>query len=255
MRHERIERLVSIRDDKPFVIAHRGLAHLFPPNTLPSFVGAIAAKADMVELDFHVTADEKLVCVHDGAMRRYLDPTQYSAEVLDRPISMTTLAQLREFDVGIKVDARFKGTTVPTLDDTIDCCRDTVLLIERKTGTPEQTLALLDRHAAADRVIVQAFDMAYLKALHALAPRIVLAALDGGTPEKPINLDKFREVGASAIHWGDCLRKADIDAMHAGGFPVWMYTLNSEIAWRGAVELGIDGITTDYCDVIREVVT
>ncbi len=251
---ERIERLVSIQDDKPLVIAHSGLAHLYPSNTLPSFTAAMAAKADMVELDFHVTSDEQLVCIHDGAMRRYLDPAAYPADVLDRPIAMTTVAQLREFDVGAMKEARFKGTTVPTLDETVDCCRDTVLLIERKTGTPEQTLALLDRHAAADRVIVQAFDMAYLKALHALSPHIVLVALGGGTPEKPINLGGFRDAGASAVHWGDCLRKADVDAIHAGGFPVWMYTLNSEVAWRGAAELTIDGITTDYCDVIREVI-
>lgn len=245
---------MSVQPEKPLVIGHRGLPHSHPENTIPSFQAAIAAKADMIELDFQVTADAALVCVHDVTMKRYVDPALHHSDLPARPVSSYTLAQLKELEVGAWKDARFKGTQVPTLGEALDACRGTVLLVERKSGTPEQTLAVLNQHAAIDRVIVQAYDMAYLKAMRALAPTLALVALGSGTMGNRIDLATFHAAGAGAIHWNDRLRAADIDAMHAGGLAVWVYTLNSEIAWRGATELRIDGITTDYCDAIRQVI-
>ncbi len=236
------------------MIAHRGLSSLYPENTLASFEAAIAAKADMIELDFQTTLDMSLVCVHDATMKRYLDPVRCRPGLADRPVSSYTLAQIRELDVGAWKDPRFEGVVVPTLDEALDCCRNSVLLIERKSGTPEQTLAVLDRHAAVERVILHSFDLDYLKAMHAIAPGLALVALGGDVFGSPPNLEVCRSVGAVAIHWNDGLCQADVDLLHAEGFPVWVYTLNSELAWRGAVELGLDGITTDRCDVIRDIV-
>jgi len=32
------------------------------------------------------------------------------------------------------------------------------------------------------------------------------------------------------------------------GLKVWSYTLNNETTWRGAQSMGLDGVTTDFCD-------
>ena len=39
------------------IIAHRGASAYYPENTLPSFEGAIAMGADMVEFDVQLTSD------------------------------------------------------------------------------------------------------------------------------------------------------------------------------------------------------
>lgn len=251
MSRQRVEQLSSIQADRPRVIAHRGLSSLYPENTLISFDAARKAGPDMIELDFHETADGHLVCVHDHTLRRYLGPDA-PADIADRPIEKFTLAQLRELDLGAWKDARFKGTRIATLDEALDTCRDTILLIERKSGSPEQTLDVLKRHGAIDRVIVQSFDLEYVKVVHDLAPQVTVAALGGGALNGSAGVNRLRATGASAIHWSDSLTKSDVDQLHAEGWGIWIYTLNSELSWRGAAAMGIDGITTDRCDVARE---
>ncbi len=248
--NDRIRALMSPQPaDHPLVIGHRGLAWSYPENTLPSYDAAVAARADMVELDFHPTVDSHLVCVHDTTLARYLDP-HLDRDLMYRPVVSYTLDELRRLDVGTWKDKRFAGTTVPALDEVLDkYSRACVLLIERKAGTPEQTLEALQRRDAVEHVVVQSFDWVYLAHLHALAPTLALAALGSGAVEGRI--DTLRATGATAAHWNDQLRAADVAAIHAAGLPLWLYTLNSELAWRGALAMQIDGIATDRCDEAR----
>jgi glycerophosphoryl diester phosphodiesterase len=50
---------------RPLVIAHRGASAIAPENTIEAFERAIAAKADMIELDVRRTRDGELVVQHD----------------------------------------------------------------------------------------------------------------------------------------------------------------------------------------------
>ena len=51
-------------------IAHRGEPVDHKENTLPSFLAAISAGADMVELDCRVTRDKRVVVLHDPTLER-----------------------------------------------------------------------------------------------------------------------------------------------------------------------------------------
>lgn len=251
--NEQVQELLSIRPPgKPLIIGHRGLAWSYPENTRPSFEAAIAGKADMVELDFRPTVDGHLVCIHDATLKRYLDPVLHP-DLQSRPVASYLLEELLRLDLATWKHPQFAGVTVPTLDEILGSySRQCVLLLERKDGTPEQTLELLQRHDALERVIVQSFDWQYLSDLHRLAPTLALVALGGGMFTGQI--DALRDTGASALHWNDLLSAADVAMLHDAEFPVWVYTLNSELAWRGAAAMGIDGITTDRCDTARTVV-
>ena len=46
----------------PIVVAHRGGADLGMENSLSCIEKGIAAGADMVEIDIHLTADHRLAC-------------------------------------------------------------------------------------------------------------------------------------------------------------------------------------------------
>ena len=52
----------------PLIIAHRGDSKVAPENTLPAFVSAVQAGADLVELDYLHSADGVPVVFHDGAI-------------------------------------------------------------------------------------------------------------------------------------------------------------------------------------------
>jgi len=246
----------SASSPQPIVIAHRGLSWAYPENTLVSYQAAADAGADLIELDYYPTTDDVLVCVHDGVLDRYLGKTA-SPELRQRPIVSLSWQELRGVDVGQWKDARFTGTRVPCLSEVLERfagASGPPLLLEQKAGPPEQILALLRQFDAVKKVIVQSFDWAYLAQLHALEPNVVLAAL-GGWGSKPFSSETPREIlaiGARIVHWRDSIGQRDIAAAHAAGLPVWIYTLNTELACRGAQALGADGIATDRCDFIRE---
>ena len=251
--NEQIRHLISQHPDRPLVIGHRGLAWSHPENTQPSFDAAIAAGADMVELDFQVTADGALACVHDVTLKRYVPESLHDHDLPARTISSYTLAQLREFDLGAWKHPKFAGTHVMTLDEVLETYRGRgVFLLERKSGTPQQVLDVLTKHNAIEHVVLQAYDLPFLKQIHAMSPSLAIAALGEG--DFTNRLDAFKATGAQAIHWGATLRRDEVASIHAAGLALWMYTLNTELTWRGAQALGIDGITTDRCDEIRGVI-
>lgn len=56
-----------------FNIAHRGLPTKCPENTVYSCEEAIKGGAEALELDFHVTKDNEIVCMHDVTLNAVID--------------------------------------------------------------------------------------------------------------------------------------------------------------------------------------
>ena len=52
------------------IIGHRGAAGLAPENTMEAFRAGFEAGADMMELDVRLTADKRLVVIHDALLLR-----------------------------------------------------------------------------------------------------------------------------------------------------------------------------------------
>ena len=74
------------------IVAHRGASLDAPENTLAAFRLAWSQGADAIEGDFRLTKDGRIACLHD-------DTTQRTAG-LDLTVADSTLAELRELDVG-----------------------------------------------------------------------------------------------------------------------------------------------------------
>ena len=55
-------------------IGHRGNSLFAPENTLAAFIAALG-KADLVELDGHVSSDGVIVVMHDSTVDRTTDGT------------------------------------------------------------------------------------------------------------------------------------------------------------------------------------
>ena len=71
-------------------MAHQGGEDERPSNTMYAFRKAIAAGADMLELDVHATQDGQLIVMHDWTVDRTTDGTGYVTDL--------TLAQVRALD-------------------------------------------------------------------------------------------------------------------------------------------------------------
>ena len=107
-------------DGFPGLYAHRGLWNEDrPENSLPAFRAAVE-NGYGIELDVHITADDKLVVFHDDDLKRMCGD--------DRMLADCTLAQLREL--------RLKNTeeTIPTFDEFLETVNGRVpLVVEIKT--------------------------------------------------------------------------------------------------------------------------
>ena len=113
----------SKRKRPAWVIAHRGASKEFPENTLIAFDEALGRGADGIECDLQLSRDGVPVIYHDRTLTR--------AGGGRKRVSRLDLAQLERLDPGARVDARFRGQHIPTLERLLDRYADkTRLLLE-----------------------------------------------------------------------------------------------------------------------------
>jgi glycerophosphoryl diester phosphodiesterase len=142
----------------PQVIAHRGASAVATEHTLEAFEEAIAAGADILELDVHLTADGVPVIAHDRDLERALG--------VPLAIAQTPLAELHHAIAAAHPD-REPEALLLTLDDVLRRFDDARLNIELKDRGGELAhgvAALIEAHGAHDRVLVASF---HRRALHA----------------------------------------------------------------------------------------
>lgn len=240
--------------DRVLVIAHRGDSSRAPENTLVAFRSAVAAGADLVELDYHHSSDNAPVVLHDDQ----LDRTTDAVAVFGRghiPVASKSLATLKCLDAGSWFGPEFSGQRVPTLSEALDVIQQgAITLVERKAGDAATCVAILERKQLLDDVVVQSFDWEFLQQCHRLAPRLILAAL--GSEE--LNADTLRRIqatGADILGWHhEHTGSVQIELAHRQRLKIWAYTVNDPSRAKQLLDHGIDGIITDAPALMREVI-
>jgi glycerophosphoryl diester phosphodiesterase len=133
------------------VFAHRGGCALGPENTMAAFDRGLAAGADGLELDVHLSSDGLPVVCHDAT----LDRTTNTSGRLDQ----RTAAELSRVDAGFRwVDAagnalfRACGVGIPTLREVLRRFPDVPIIIEMKVDHREMGRAVAAEVLAASAV-------------------------------------------------------------------------------------------------------
>jgi glycerophosphoryl diester phosphodiesterase len=255
--------LKLIASQRPLVIGHRGYCAFAPENTLPSFKLAVAAGADLVELDYHPSKDGKLMVLHDRDLDRTTDATSQWGQKHIR-VESRTAAEIQSLDAGKWFDPKYAGTRIPLLAEALDTIsKGSVTLIERKAGAPADCLKLLRDKGLINRVVVQSFDWQYLHGIHGQEPEQVLGAL--GPPERLANgkkpsgipaqlnatwLDELQKAGAKVAVWDPTVTKEAVQLAHQRGLKVWVYTINDPAQANHLLDMGVDGIITNNTSLI-----
>ena len=122
-------------------IAHRGASAYEPENTLHAFERAIEMGATMLELDVHLSRDERVVIIHDADLARTTDGVGH--------VSDLSLAEIRRFDAGL-------GERVPVLEEAIELARGRAQLYIELKGqrTPASVIDVLRRTSFLDGAIL-----------------------------------------------------------------------------------------------------
>jgi len=236
--------LERIQSSRVLVIAHRGNSRHAPENTLPAFQSAAKLGVDFLELDYRHTADDVPVVFHDQFLDRTTDAARHWPGIRI-PLDSKTAAEVRTLDAGRWFSPEFEGTRLSTLADLLAELPDSCFMIERKSGSAEVCVRLLEQARATDRVIVQAFDWDFLRDCRARSPRIVLGAL-GSKQLTDEHIRQAGALGAAVMGWEAASLDAEtIARVHAAGLRVWAWTVDElELAER-LLAAGVDGLISN----------
>jgi len=241
------------------VVAHRGFSGIAPENTLAALNAAQKAGADRVEFDVHLTADGIPVVIHD----RKLDRTTSGKG----PVVGKTLEEIRKLDAGSWFDARFKGEPVPTLDEALALCKGRIAVnIEIKSeavkggkeippdGVEAKVVEAIRRHGLVDTAVVSSFEPLALERIHRLAPEVSLQSLYNGKRQKGLGP---REVCGDHSRAFNCSMKEVtpewIAGAHRAGLKINVYTVDDPEDQKKMIQLGVDGIITNWPDRLLSV--
>ena len=239
---------------KVTLTGHRGAAGYAPENTLSSIRKALEIGVVRVEIDVQQTKDGVVVALHDRTLQR---TSNGKGEVKN-----FTFNQVQRLDAGSYFSSDFKGEKIPSLDEIFELVDGkSILLIEIKDGgeyypnIEENILSSIEKYNAKDWVIIHSFNDLPLIKINKIAPEITLHKLFvGKLPWFPLFLDtKIRYNSYENYPYVNefsfnhqFVNKATIDQVHALGKKVNVWTANDSIRIQQLIELGVDGIITDY---------
>lgn len=217
------------------IIGHRGAAGLAPENTMEAFRAGYDAGADMLELDVRVTADKKLVVVHDPRLTR----THHHHD----SIASLTYSQLHELTT---------DKPVPLLEEVLDEFFGKIYLnIELKSrGSGDLLVKLLKRKYAKrvaqwEYVIISSFKATELMRIRRQAKHANLALLHAQNPFIFIayhRLIKFTAVGFHRLY----LNRFALEIAKRAGIFIYVYTVDRPKALRHLEAQHVEGIVTNY---------
>ncbi len=246
--HELLENLNRREMPRPVIVAHRGFAGRYPENTLAAFRAGGATGAEVVELDYHHSADGVPIVIHDATVERTTNGDQLwrneRLEVASRPAK-----ELIQLNPTAKHERTIEGERLPMLAEalvTIQASR--VTMIERKSGDAETLLRLLREMECERDVVVQAFDWDFLRDCRRLSCDVVLGALCK-EEMTPALVSEAAAIGVEIITWKrELLHAAKIELIHAAGKQAWTYTVNETAHAQELIAAGIDGLISNFPD-------
>lgn len=255
-------------DKSPVTVAHRGASGYAPENTLAAVRKADRLGFDWVENDVQRTKDGELVVMHDTTLSRTTNVESLYPKRSPWKVSDFTAKEIARLDAGSWFSDDYKGEKVPTLKQYLKQVTKNGqnLLLELKApelypGIEAQTLrelrshGWLDRSHLKDRLVIQSFNADAVRTTHVLNSRVKTGFL--GNP-KVSELDSYAKFTDQINPTHSAATKDYVDAVHARKgalgkrMEVFTWTVNDASTARTVNKAGVDGIITNFPDVVRD---
>lgn len=246
----RLTQLGQQADARCLVIGHRGAAAVCPENTLPSFLTARDAGADMIELDVQQSADDVLIIFHDDTLDRLCGEA-------------TALGALPASVLAAKIIGHWCGqpVTIPSLSQVFGTLGNFLLYnVELKTdtvhypGIEARLAALVASHKLTPQVLVSSFNYESLRLMRQCDPRLSLGMLLSPEQAKQCGslqgiITLARELACFSVHpeFSVVRQWPALGTMcHAAGLRLFPWTVDNQADWQFLIDVvGVDGIITN----------
>ncbi|MBC7416977.1 MAG: glycerophosphodiester phosphodiesterase [Pedobacter sp.] len=261
-----------------------GCRGIMPENTIEGMIKAIDLGVNTLEMDAVISKDKKVVLSQEPYFNN-----EFSLQPNGKPITFKDqkkfnmykmdYSEIKTFDVGSKVHPRFRGQMKfkaykPLLSETIDAVeayvkkkrlKKSYYSIETKSikngdnefqPEPAEFVELImdvvNKKRIAKRVIIESFDMRTLKYLHEHYPKIKTSLL---IDEKEPLETYLAELGFNPTIYSPysiLVGKGLVDRCHDLGIKIIPWTVNSLKDLKYFLALGVDGIITDYPNLMQQ---
>ena len=240
---------------RPLLFAHRGFSGIYPENSPLAFrMAAEKTNADGIESDVHISKDGQLVIFHDASVERTSNGTGFIRDL--------TYAQLLELDIGAWKSPEFAGQHIWTLGQLLDFCREARMLLNLELknyevfydGLEQRVIDEVCARGMQEQVFVSSFNHISMQRFKDLCPEIETGLLY----DKPL-LDMEHYLlpsNADNMHPRYMLLQYQpelMDLFHSRGMKVNTWTVNDEADMRDMIHRGVDGIISNYPDLLCRV--
>ena len=247
--------------DGILVLAHRGGRGLWPENTLFAFRKSVDLGADALDFDIHSLQDGSFVVIHDDTVNRTTNGTGNVSDFTLNDIQSLDAGYHWTDDNGSSYPYRGQGVQIPTLVEVFEEFPDTRMNIEIKTGQPdavEKFCRLIHDYNKQDQTVVASFDRKVIQDFRNRCPDIATAA--AAAEAWPffvfdlLRLGKIYHPDAETMQV-PAYRNADllltrrfVQTIHDHNMEIYVWTINDIEQMKTLIEMGVDGINTDYPD-------
>jgi glycerophosphoryl diester phosphodiesterase len=236
----------------PLAIAHRGGSLDGVENSLAAFRRAVELGYRYLETDVHATRDGVLVAFHDDELDRVTDRSGQ-------------IADLRWEEIR---DARIGGREpIPLLSELLHALPDVRWSIDPKSDAAVEPLVrVLRDQASLERICIGSFDQRRLLRIRRALPAVATSA--GPWEVRTLFFAARRALPRALVpraavcvqvpeaHEGRrIVDRRFVEAAHARGLPVHVWTVNEPVRMHWLLNLGVDGIVTDDLVALRDVLS
>ena len=256
---------------------HRGTRGLMPENTIPAMKKALDLGVQTLELDVVISKDNQVVVSHDAYMSADIttkpDGTPVTtAEQKSINLYQLTYAQIRTYDVGSRPHPQFAQqqkfrTYKPLLTELIDSVEayakvknlplpryNVEIKMSPETDSvynpgPAEFVRLvlpICQQKLGKRFNIQSFDARPLQLIHQQAPTVALAYLTANARSLAENLQTLGFTPNIYSPYYKTVTSEVVKQCHAQRMQIIPWTVNTKEEIAQLVELGVDGIITDY---------
>jgi glycerophosphoryl diester phosphodiesterase len=267
------------------VQGNRGARGLMPENTIPSMIKALEVGATTLKIEVVISKDKQVVVSQEPYFNHVISIAP-SGEVITLKnekkfnIYQMNYQEVKQFDVGSKPNPRFPQqekfrVEKPLLDDLIDKAEFFVnkkkrpkphynietKLIRKGDGefqpSPaefvELVMTVIKAKKLEKRVTIHSFDIRSLQYLHQKYPQIPTSL---GIDEKEDFENNIKALGFNPTIYSPYMPlvgKGLVDKCHAAGIKIVPWTVNTVKDIIYLKNLGVDGIVTDYPNLMAEI--
>ncbi|MDD4279077.1 MAG: glycerophosphodiester phosphodiesterase family protein [Candidatus Sumerlaeales bacterium] len=247
----------------PDIIAHRGASYedagytYSPENTIASNKLAWEMNSDGVECDVHLSADKRVMVMHDG------NTSRTTAGKISVDIAKTSSSELRKIDVGSWYNKKYASETLPFLEELIELVPPgKKLYVEIKCGS--EVLPFVDeiftKSGKRNQMVIIGFGLDTMTDAVKMMPDVPVYYLRGGEKDPktgkvlPHSVDfvkvcKERKITGLDM-WCTGCDKNFCDAVLGANLGLIAWTVDDPKEMLRCAKVGVQGVTTNCPDVM-----